>query len=181
LTKIRVGSEYTPPENAYVGDDGTFPVVLYAIGEPRDTDGVYGPKVVQEWQFAINDPASPFNGQLLFDSWVTAPRDGVVHPKSNYFQNLTALFGGRAAPEGTEIDIEKYLIGAPALVTVARQENGSVRITNLGAMPSGAPAAQPAPVAAPVAAPSSAPAVAAPPQPLREQVASPDLSGNLPF
>ena len=25
VTKIRVGSEYTPPENAYVGDGGVFP------------------------------------------------------------------------------------------------------------------------------------------------------------
>ncbi len=32
MTKIRVGSEYTPPENAYIGEGGTFPVVLYALG-----------------------------------------------------------------------------------------------------------------------------------------------------
>jgi hypothetical protein len=54
---------------------------------------------VQEWQFAIDDPTSPFNGQLLRDSWVTAPKNGQVHPKSTYYGYMTALFGGRAAPD----------------------------------------------------------------------------------
>jgi hypothetical protein len=182
MTKIRVGSEYTPPENAYVGDGGVFPVTLIGIGEERDSDGQFGPKVVQEWRFAIDDPTSPFEGQLLFDGWVTAPKDGQVHPKSNYYGYMTALFGGRTAPEGTEIDIETQLIGRQALATVVRNDNGSMRITNLGAMPTlAAPAPAPAVAAAapvqqqPTAAVQQAPAA----QPLREQVAaSPD---GLPF
>ncbi len=186
MTKIRVGSEYTPPENAYVGDGGVFPVTLIGIGEERESDGQFGLRTVQEWQFAIDDPTSPFDGQLLWDSWVTAPKNGQVHPKSNYYGYMTALFGGRAAPEGTEIDIETTLIGRQALATVERRDDGSMRITNLGAMPTQAPAVAAAPVAtaAPVAAPVQQQPVAAAQQapaaqPLRQQVAaSPD---GLPF
>jgi hypothetical protein len=185
LTRIRVGSEYTPPENAYVGDGGVFPVTLIEIGEERESDGQFGLRMVQEWQFAIDDPTSPFNGQLLWDSWVTAPKNGQVHPKSNYYGYRTALFGGRAAPEGTEIDIETTLIGRQALATVERRDDGSMRITNLGAMPTQPVAAAPVTAAAPAAAPVQ-PQAAAPvqqppaaPQPLRQQVAaSPD---GLPF
>ena len=169
MTKIRVGSEYTPPENAYVGDSGVFTVTLIGIGEARESDGQFGLRMVQEWQFAIEDPTGPFHGQLLFDSWVTAPKNGQVHPKSTYYGYMTALFGGRTAPEGTEIDVETQLIGRQALATVVRRDDGSMRITNLGAMPT---RPQPAPVAAP------APAQAAP-QPLRQQVAA--SSDGLPF
>ena len=184
MTKIRVGSEYTPPENAYVGDGGVFPVTLIEIGEERESDGQFGLRMVQEWQFAIDDPSSPVDGQLLWDSWVTAPKDGQVHPKSNYYGYMTALFGGRAAPEGTEIDIETTLIGRQALATVERNDNGSMHITNLGAMPTQPVAAAPVPAAAPATAPvQQLPTAAAPQapaaQPLREQVAaSPD---GLPF
>ena len=182
MTKIRVGSEYTPPENAYVGDGGVFPVTLIGIGEERESDGQFGLRMVQEWQFAIDDPTSPFNGQLLWDSWVTAPKNGQVHPKSNYYGYMTALFGGRAAPEGTEIDIETTLIGRQALATVERSDNGSMHITNLGAMPT-----QPAPV--PAQAPAAvqqqptapAPQPVAAPQPLRQQVAAAPADDSLPF
>ena len=109
-----------------------------------------------------------------------------MHPKSNYYGYMTALFGGRAAPEGTEIDIETTLIGRQALATVERNDNGSMRITNLGAMPTQPQPVAAAPVAAaapattpvqqqPVAAAQQAPAA----RPLRQQVtASPD---GLPF
>ena len=130
-----------------------FPVTLIGIGEERDSDGQYGPKVVQEWRFAIDDPTSPFDGQLLFDSWVTAPKDGQVHPKSDHFGYMTALFGGRTAPEGTEIDIETQLVGRQALATVVRNDDGSMRITDLGALPTQAVAAAPVAAAAPAPAP----------------------------
>ena len=189
MTKIRVGSEYTPPENAYVGDGGVFPVTLIGIGEERESDGQFGLRNVQEWQFAIDDPSSPFDGQLLWDSWVTAPKNGQVHPKSNFYGYMTALFGGRTAPEGTEIDIETQLIGRQALATVVRRDDGSMRITNLGAMPTqpvtAAPTATqaPAPAPAPVqqqAAGAAQPAQAAP-QPLRQQVAAAPADDSLPF
>ena len=177
LTKIRVGSEYTPPENAYVGGSGVFTVTLIGIEPERESDGQFGPRMVQEWQFAIEDPAGPFHRQLLFDSWVTAPKNGQVHPKSTYYGYMTALFGGRFAPEGTEIDIETQLIGREALATVVRREDGSMRITSLGAMPT-QPQAAPAAAPAQVHQPATAPAQRAP-QPLRQQVAaSPD---GLPF
>ena len=169
MTRIRVGSEYTPPENAYVGDGGVFPVTLIGIGEERDSDGQFGPKVVQEWRFAIDDPTSPFDGQLLWDSWVTAPKDGQVHPKSNYYGYMTALFGGRTAPEGTEIDIETQLVGRQALATVVRRDDGSMRITSLGALPTQAVAAAQPAVAAPAPAPAQQQPAAAAQQGVRNR------------
>lgn len=180
MTKIRVGSEYTPPENAYVGGDGVFTVTLIGIGEARESDGQFGLRMVQEWQFAIDEPTSPFHGQLLFDSWVTAPKNGQVHPKSTYFGYMTALFGGRTAPEGTEIDVETQLIGRQALATVVRRDDGSMRITNLGALPTRPQAAPaPPPAQAPQQATTATQPAPAAPQPLRQQVAA--SSDGLPF
>jgi hypothetical protein len=167
LTTIRVTSGYTPPENAYTGSDpGPHVVTLVAIQPAREIDDSFNPgqkRMVQEWQFEIID--GPYTGQLIWDSWVTAPKDGNVHPKSTFFGYMTALFGGRAAPEGAEIDIEQHLIGKAALATTELGEKG-VRIVNLGAVPAIMAPAKTAPAAKP---------------PLREQVAATPAAGDLPF
>lgn len=171
MTIIKVSSGYTPPENAYSGDGGTFVVTLVAITEPREVTGQYGTRMVQEWQFAIDDHDLAGNeqdnaGELVFNSWVTAPKDGYVSEKSTFYGYMTALFGGRKAPPNTEIDIETQLVGRQALATVERNGEGYVNILNLGAVPSAAKqAAKPKPKPAPA--------------PLREQVGE-DLDG-LPF
>lgn len=170
MTTIKVSSGYEPPENAYSGDGGVYVVTLVGITEERKTvSEQYGERMVQEWQFAIDDRdlaggEQDHAGELVFNSWVTAPKNGAVHPKSTFYGYMTALFGGREAPAGTDIDIEKQLIGRQALATVARSGEGYVNIVNLGAVPTKK-----------AAAPKPKPA----PEPLREQVGE-DLD-SLPF
>lgn len=164
MTTIRVSSGYTPPENAYVeADPGPHVVTLVAITEPREVDDTFkgGKRLVQEWQFAID--GGPYDGQMIWDSWVTAPKDGNVHPKSNFYGYMTALFG-RTVPEGTDLDIERHLIGRQALATTEKSEQGFVRIVNLGALPAALSKGKAAAPAAP---------------PLREQVAA--SNDGLPF
>ena len=169
---IKVASGWTPPENYFSQDDGTYPVTLLRIGVTdaqgnftpfgtRTYEGQYGEKVMQDWTFALD------NGEVI-ESSVAAPKtakDGsmTIHPKSKYFGYITALVG-KTPTEGTEFEPEA-LVGLKGLATIARDEGGFPRITNLGAMPT---AARPAPAPAPA------------PQPLREQVASEPV-GNLPF
>lgn len=185
MTIIRVSSGYEPPENAYTGDGGTYVVTLVNITEPRHVPaGKYEARDVQEWQFAIDD-GQDHAGEVVFDSWVTAPKDGNVHPKSTYYGYMTALFG-KQPPEGADIDVERHLVGRGALATVERTSEGYVNIINLGALPAGMvqqragatqTAAAPANGSVPPQ-PQPAPPAAAP-APLREQVAASD--DGLPF
>lgn len=160
---IKVASGWTPPENYFSQDDGTYVVTLLRIGVTdaqgnftpfgtRTYEGQYGEKVMQDWTFALDD------GEVI-ESSVASPKtakDGsmTIHPKSKYFGFITALVG-KTPTEGTEFEPEA-LIGLKGLATIARDEGGFPRITNLGAMPT-----QQAP-------------------PLREQVAS-EPPSNLPF
>jgi hypothetical protein len=163
---VTVGSAWTPPEDYFDKDDGTYAVTLIRIGvedkqgnfvpgATRTYDGQFGEKTVQDWRFALED------GQII-DASVAAPRskngEEVIHPKSTYYAYATALFG-KAIPEGTTFDPQQHLIGRMALATIARDQNGYPRIANLGAMPS---SMQPSAAAVPVAAAVT---------PLREQVA----------
>lgn len=181
MGNVTVGSAWTPPENYFKSEDGTYQVTLVQIGitardsgefipgGTRSYEGQFGSKTVQDWTFALDD------GQIIEDS-VGAPRrtaDGkdVIHPKSKYYGYLTALAGGKAIPEGTDFDPQQHLVGRMALATIQRDDKGYPRIVNLGAMPTTAAKAAAAPVAAPVTAPAATP--------LREQVAQ--AAGSLPF
>lgn len=185
---VRVGSNYTPPENEYDGPDGTFLGTLISIGIIDSAgdfipDGTrtfeskqWGERTVQDWTFAFE------NGQVLSAS-VGAPAidqngEPVIGQRSTYYKYANALFGKKLA-QGVDFDAQRHLLGRQGYVTVERNENDYPRITNVGPLPTAAPAA-PAPAPAAVAAPA--------PQPLREQVApapvpvsAGPVPGDLPF
>ncbi len=147
MTTVRIGTAYEPPENVYDGPDGTLLVALASIGEPREVDGDFGRRTVQEWTFAVDD-GGEHDGQVIFDSWVTVPKAD-VHPKSTFYAYMVALLG-REPSAREEFVIERDLIGRQAFAQIARDAKGYTRILSLVAIPARPKAkARPAPVPAP--------------------------------
>lgn len=125
--------------------DGVYPVILTSISDPKTVTAQRGPKAGQEidlldWTFAIE------SGQYenIEISVSTSMASG---PRSKMYGFLIALFGGVAPPIGTKLE-KGDIVGRSALATIAKDEEGWLRITNLGAVPAGYAKA---PVAAPVA------------------------------
>jgi hypothetical protein len=181
---VTIGSSWTPPEDYFKGDDGTYAVTLVRIGvedregiftpgATRSYEGQFGPKTVQDWRFALEDGS-------VIDAAVPAPRlragEEVIHPKSTYYTYLTALAGGKAVAEGTSFDPQKHLVGRMALATIQRDDRGYPRIISLGALPTATPRKAEEVQAAPASAASPGLAQA----PLRETVAA-DAGDALPF
>jgi hypothetical protein len=178
MSFIEVKSGGTNPDLA----DGVYPVILTEISDPRTVTAQRGPNAGEDftlidWKFAVLE--GPGEGEIVEASTSTASG-----PKSKLYAYLTALFGGVKPPVGTKLE-KTDLVGRTALATIARDEEGWIRISNLGAMPANYPRPQ-APATAPAAAPQ-APAApvaqqAAPPalQPLPAQAAAPH-GDNLPF
>jgi len=179
--------------------DGVYPVVLADIAGPRTVTAQRGPKAGQDidlfdWIFHIDQPGTPYDQMQISVSSSTASG-----PRSKMYAFLTAIFGGVAPPVGASFEKEQ-LVGRHALATLQKDEEGWLRIVNLGALPSNWGAAgvpQAAPAANPAgAAPQTAqgtPAVAASatplktaedaiwaPPPAREQVAA-NADAKLPF
>jgi hypothetical protein len=165
--------------------DGVYPVILTEIkGDPAEPDrpkvvtAQHGPKAGQDielwdWVFAVDAPGNQYDALPLESSTSTASG-----PKSKMYAYITALNGGVAPTIGTAFG-KRDLIGRRALATCRKDENGWVRIENLGAIPVGMMAAPaPAPAVAP-AAPAAAPAdngfVGQP------VVAAPTAAADLPF
>lgn len=127
---------------------GVYEVTLTAISEPRTIFPQTGPnsgKEVQlrDWTFALED-----------GSEVTGSASTASGAKSKTFAWLTALLGGTPPVVGQTYP-RAQLIGREALATIAIDEGGWPKITNLSARPKGrvAPVAPvPARRAAPVAA-----------------------------
>jgi hypothetical protein len=157
MSFIEVKSGGTNPDLA----DGVYPVILTEISDPRTVTAQRGPNAGEDftlidWKFAVLE--GPGEGAVVEASTSTASG-----PKSKLYGYLTALFGGVKPPVGTKLE-KTDLVGRIALATIARDEEGWTRITNLGAMPASfavqtqqaAPAAAVAAVAAPQAAPAPA-------------------------
>jgi hypothetical protein len=145
---------------------GTYEATLLSISDPRTIFPQSGPNAgkevqLRDWVFALED-GTEINGSASVASG----------PKSKSFAWLTALLGGTPPVIGQSYP-KSQLIGREALITIAIDEGGWPKITNLSARPKARSAPVSAPIAAPVAvAPVAAPARRA--QPVAA-VAAPDL------
>lgn len=136
---------------------GTYEATLTEISEPRTIFPQSGPNAgkevqLRDWTFALED-GTEINGSASVASG----------PKSKTFAWLTALLGGTPPVIGQSYP-KAQLIGREALVTIAIDEGGWPKITNMSARPK----ARVAPVAV-AAAPVAAPVTPAPrlrPQPV---------------
>lgn len=162
--------------------DGVYPVTLVDIKGPKTVTAQRGPKAGQDialldWEFAIDD--GPHDGVVIQASTSTASG-----PRSKMYAFLTALFNGVAPQIGSGFE-KTDLCGRRALATVKKDEQGWLRIENLGAMPASMLSQRvAATTGAPVKAEGAPAPAAAGTQPLREAVAagaSGDPDGNLPF
>jgi hypothetical protein len=128
-------------------EPGVYEVTLIEIGKPRIIYPQSGPNSgkeveLRDWTFALD------GGDIVTSSAST--RSG---PKSKAYSWITALIGGTPPPAGTTFPFSQ-LIGRGAIATIAIDEGGYLKITNLSAIPKAraprAPAPEPA-AAAPVA------------------------------
>jgi hypothetical protein len=85
---------------------------------------------VAQQAFTIND-GDPSDNSMV---WIaTGERTG---PQSRTYGIISALLAGKQPPVGTQLDIEKHLIGRRALVTVAKDEKGYMKVVGVSALPS---------------------------------------------
>lgn len=129
---ITVSAGGPPPDEDIA--DGVYVFILSAIADPKTVTVRRGPKAgndidLIDWDFAVDQPGTPFDGRILGESTSTASG-----PRSKMNAYLTALFGGITPPPGTKLRKED-IVGRRALGTVTHDEGGWPRISNLGALP----------------------------------------------
>jgi hypothetical protein len=124
---------------------GVYEVTLTDISEPRTIYPQTGPNAgkevqLRDWTFALDDGTD-----------VTGSASTSSGPKSKTYAWLTALLGGTPPAVGQSYPTSQ-LLGREALATIAIDEGGWAKITNLSARPKGraaAPVADPTPVTTP--------------------------------
>lgn len=107
---------------------GVYEVTLTEISEPHTIFPQTGPNAgkevaLRDWTFALED------GTEIRGAASTASG-----PKSKTYAWLTALLGGTAPSVGQSYP-RSQLLGRMALATIAIDDNGWPKITNLSAMP----------------------------------------------
>jgi len=150
-------------EKDFAGPDGTYEMTLVTVSEPttekssielKRGDGTW---TFRDWTFAVSD-GGEYDGQVL-DLRANAKSTG---PKSKQFEIIVALFG-RTPPVGTEIDVQRHLVGRSCLCRIATRDGTDfpyvAGLVPLPAISSPAPAArgraaepEPGPVAVTAAA-----------------------------
>lgn len=108
-------------------DPGAYEVTLLSIEGPRTILPQTGPNAGKEvdlydWTFTLED------GTEIRGS--TSTSSG---PKSKLYAWLTALLGGTPPPTDSKFSVDD-LIGRMAVATIAIEESGWPRITNLSAV-----------------------------------------------
>lgn len=130
-------------EFAYLEDDGTFPATLVGFERKGPFDDAKNPGQqyhLLEWAFSIDNAGD--------NSMVWTATGESTGPKSRTYGIISALLAGKQPPVGTQLDIEKHLIGRRALVTVAKDEKGYMKVQSVSALPSAPRAATKPPAVA---------------------------------
>jgi hypothetical protein len=135
-------------EKDFAGPDGTYTVTLTAVSDviteksnlaDAKGDGTWSYRV---WTLAID--GGEFDGQVI-DIRANAGSSG---PKSKQY-GLVSAFVGRTPPVGTQIDIQKHLVGRQALAYIATNDSDYPYVDKVMALPAsktnGKAAAKPAP------------------------------------
>lgn len=135
-------------EGDFSGPDGSYNVILTDVSEAVTEVAKGGPNAGEEytyrtWTFAIED--GEFEGQII-----DARTSNASGPKSKMYGFLTALFGGKAPPPGTQLE-KSQIVGRSAIAMIGSNDGGYPIITGLAAAPR-ASAPKPAPKPEPVAA-----------------------------
>lgn len=126
-------------------EPGTYEVTLTDISDPRTIFPQTGPNAgkevnLRDWTFALEDGTE-----------IRAGASTASGPKSKTYAWLTALLGGTPPAVG-QVYPKSQLIGRMAHATIANDEGGWPKITNLSALPKARTApAKAAPRPAPVA------------------------------
>ena len=120
-------------------EDGVYSVILTEISDPKTVLAQRGPKAGNEislidWTFAVDE------GDLE-GAEITATTSTASGPKSKTYAYLTALFGGKAPPVGTQLQKDQ-IVGRRALATIAHNDGGWPIVANLGAIPNTMPLPQ---------------------------------------
>jgi hypothetical protein len=146
MTTITI--EQGSKQGSYRGEDGTYTATLTSV-EVRGPFDSKQPKFPGE-QFSLYEWAFAIEGAPEDSCMVWASSSTRVSPKSKAFGYITALLGGKQPPVGTELDIEKHLVGREALVTVFNDPaTGFTDVTQVTAIPKVATAKAAAPKAPP--------------------------------
>lgn len=118
-------------QGAYRGEEGVLPgtLVTHTLEGPFESRQKPGETFkLHEWGFAIH--GAPEGAEMV---WVKSGES--TGPKSKTYGIITALLNGKQPPVGTTLDINKHLIGRPALITVEKNDNGYLDGTTVTAMP----------------------------------------------
>lgn len=137
-------------EFAYLEDDGTFPATLVSVerkGPFPDREDPNKEYHLLEWGFSIDEAGE--------NSMVWGTTSESTGPKSKAFGWITALLG-KAPPVGFKLSIKEHLLNRRALVSVAKDDKGWMKLVSVTAMPK-SPARAAAPVAVAAANPDDLP------------------------
>lgn len=145
---ITAGRERDGNENDFAGPDGTYSVILVRVTDPVTAPSTMGKSetwTYRDWTFAID--GGEFDGQVI-----DVRASCKAGPSSKQVRMITALFG-KVPPVGTQIDIQKHLVGRGCLAAIQTNDAGYPYVDSFMSAPSGggraaAPKPEPAPAAA---------------------------------
>lgn len=129
----------------FAGQDGVYNMTLVSVSEPYTAPSTFhksGQQTFRDWLFAVSDGGA-HDGEVLDMRSTVSTSD-----KSKQFEIVTALIGRNPAL-GSDIDIDKHLVGRDVMAHIQTNDNNFPFIASLmpapakGAKPAAAPASPP--------------------------------------